>query len=241
MTRSRSAASTGSPAASRSASTAMPSAPVPARSEDQLERVDARPVEHDQAVDGGQPLARLAHGGDRVAEQRLAVALEERPRRVGAGQDRARRAGGGGGLHAGVEARRVQPLGAREQQRRLAPGRQRLVRADDQRVRAELERVPRQVGVEAEVRRPRRVDDERDVVLVGRGREAGDVADRADVRRVAHEHGPRVGVPGERVRHGRGRDAERQPAGGVDLGPYPDGFEARRAPGRAASSGAGSG
>ena len=102
------------------------------------------------------------------------------------------------------------------------------MRADDQDVSTELERVPRQVGVEAEVRRPRRVDDERDVVLVGRGREAGDVADRADVRRVADEHGPRVGVPRERVGHGRGRDAERQPAGGVDLGPYPDGFEARQ-------------
>ena len=240
--RSRSAASTGRPAASRSCSTAMPSAPVPVRRRMSLSGSTSGPVEHDQPVDGGQPLARRR--ARRRSRRRAAPRRRARggpaPRRCWPGSRPPgwwsrwppRRRRGGPGRCRSVRAR---------SQRRLAPRRQRLVRADDQRVGAELERVPRQVGVEAEVRRPGGVDDERDVVLVGRGREAGDVADRADVRRVAHEHGPRVGVPVERAGDGRRRDAERQPAGRVDLGPYPDRGRARRAPGRAASSGAGSG
>ena len=79
--------------------------------------------------------------------------------------------------------------------------------------------------MEAEVRRPRGVDDQRDVVRMGRLGESGDVADGADVRRVPDEDGPRVGVLVERARHGRRRDAERQPGGRVDLGPDPDGRE----------------
>ena len=197
--------------------------------EDQLERVDGRPVEHDQAVDGGQPTPRLAHGGDRVAEQGRAVALEERPRRVGAGQDRARLARRWRWPLTPASRRAGSSRTVRASSKgRLAPGGQRLVRADDQHVGTELERMPRQVGVEAEVRRPRRVDDQRDVVVVRRGREAGNVADRADVPRVALRARP---VRRERASASAtvaGRDAERQPAGRVDLGPYPDGFEARQ-------------
>jgi hypothetical protein len=99
------------------------------------------------------------------------------------------------------------------------------VRADDQRVRTQLERVPGQVGMEAEVRRPRRVDDQRDVVGVGRLREPGHVADRAEVRRVTDEHGSRVGVPREGLGDGRRGDAEGQPGVGVDLGSHPDRLE----------------
>ena len=189
----------------------MPSAPVPASTRVSLSGSTSGPSSTTRPSTAASRSRASAHGGERGAEQRLAVALEECPRGVGARQDRAGRAGGGGRLHAGVEAGRVEPLGAREHQCRLAPRRQGLVRADDHRVRAELERVPRQVGVEPEVRRPRSVDDERDVVRVGRVREPGDVADRADVRRVAHEHGPRVGVLG-RARRPRSRARRRAAA-----------------------------
>ena len=49
-------------------------------------------------------------------------------------------------------------------------------------------------GVEAEVRRPGRIDHERRVVLVGCLGETLDVTDGPDVGRVADEHGPHVGV-----------------------------------------------
>src|SRR4051794_41436405 len=52
-----------------------------------------------------------------------------------------------------------------------------LVRARQDRVGAELQRALGQVGVEAEVRAPRLVDDQRDVARVGDARERLDVGD----------------------------------------------------------------
>lgn len=99
--------------------------------------------------------------------------------------------------------------------------------AGDHDVGAEMQRVVREVGMEAEVGGPGGIDDERHTVLVGRVSEPGDVADRADVGRVAHDHrpGPRAG--GERPAYGVGRHAPRQAGRLVDLGPHPD----RREPG----------
>ncbi len=75
-------------------------------------------------------------------------------------------------------------------------------------VRPRRECVRREVGVEAEVRAPRGVHDERDVVGVGGRGEARDVPDRADVRGVADEDRDGVGCP----RQGRGD------VGGVQAG-----------------------
>ena len=225
MSVSRSVPSTGSPSASRSASTALPSAPVPGRTSVSLSGIRAGAVEDDQPLDGREAVAGRAYGGQGLAEQGLAVAFEQGPGRVGAGQHRPGGAGGVGGVDGGVEARTVEPVGPGQHQRGLAPRRQGLVRAGHHRVRPERQRVSGQVRMEAEVGRPGGVDDQRYVVGVGHLGEGGDVADRAGVRRVADEHGPGPGVPRESLGHRRGRDAEGQPGGRVDVGAHPHGSE----------------
>jgi hypothetical protein len=166
-------------------------------------------------------MACLAGRGDRVAEELLAVALEQRTGRVGAGQDRAGRAGGRGRLDPGVEAGRIESLGAGEHECGLAPGGKRLVGAGDHDVGAELHRVSWQVGVEAEVRGPGCVDDQGNAVLVGGIGQSRDVAHGADVRRVADEDRPGLRVGRQGASNRLWGDAHRQPGGQVDLGPHP--------------------
>ena len=79
----------------------------------------------------------------------------------------------------------------------------------------------RQLRVEPEVRGPGGVDDQRHPVVMRRVSQPGDVADGSDVPRVPDEHRARVRVVGQRAAYGPGRDAEREPGGGVDLGPHP--------------------
>ncbi len=138
-------------------------------------------------------------------------------------------------------AGRVDPGGPRQDERGLAPGRQRLVGAHDHRVGAERECMRGQVRMEAEVRGPGRVDHERHVVSVGDVGQPGDVADGADVRRVPDEHGADVGVALERVGDGRRSDAERQPGRTVRLGSHPHRREAGEHQPEQHASGAGSG
>jgi len=60
-----------------------------------------------------------------------------------------------------VEPADVEPLALREEESALREGRQGLVGGDDHRVCSERERRPGKIGVEAEVRSPGLVDDER--------------------------------------------------------------------------------
>ena len=77
--------------------------------------------------------------------------------------------------------------------------------------------------METEMRGPGSIDHERDLMVVGRLRQAGDVPDGADVRRVADEHGTSVRVFVEGNADGVGRHAERETGRRVDLGSDPDG------------------
>ena len=100
------------------------------------------------------------------------------------------RAGGVRRLERAVQPRGIQPAGPGQHQRALGIGGQRLVRAGHHGVRARRDRVRRQIRVEAQVRGPRRVHDERDTGLVGGGRVAGEVAGRCP-RRTGHRGTPR--------------------------------------------------
>ena len=156
--------------------------------------------------------------------------------RIAPGRARRRRR-----LDAGVEPGPADPPGAGEHDGSLRERGKRLVRTRDDGIRPGRDRVRRQRRVEAEVRSPRRVDDERDAVPVRDRRQARHVTDRADVGRVADEH--RSGVRGacQRRLEGAGGHPDGQAVAGVDLGPHPHRHEPARARGRAASTGAGSG
>ena len=111
----------------------------------------------------------------------------------------ARRAGGGRGLE---PPRRGEPrpsAGLRASTiARLAPGRERLVRAGHEGVGPGGQGVRRQRRVEAEVRTPRGVHDERDAGRVRHRRLPGHVADGTHVGRVAEQDGTCVGGGGQR-------------------------------------------
>ena len=100
--------------------------------------------------------------------------------------------------------------------------RQGLVGAGHHSVGAQRHRVRGQVGVEAEVRSPSGVDNERDAVVVRGLGEPGDIADGADIGRIADENGSGARVFGEGSGDGCGRDTEWQAGRGVDLGADPD-------------------
>ena len=93
-----------------------------------------------------------------------------------------------------------------------------LVRRREHRVGAQGERAGRQVGVEAEVRAPCLVDDERRRPRRGDLGAARDVGDHAVVRRRDEEHGTRVRRRLERPRERLGRDAVGHAQLGVVLG-----------------------
>ena len=95
------------------------------------------------------------------------------------------------------------------------------MRAGHHGVRARREGVRWQPRVEAEVRGPRRVDQQRHPGLVRGRRVPGQVAGGADVGRVAEEHRAGVRVPGQRVPDRADRDRAGQPGRGVDLGQHP--------------------
>jgi hypothetical protein len=193
----------------------------PGQHERQLERVDVRPVEHEQAVDPSKPVAGRAHSRDGLTEQVLTVALEECSGRIGAGEDGPRRTGRRGGLDARIEAGRVDALGSGQYERRLAPRRQSLVGTGHHHVGPGLERVGWQPGVEAEVRSPGGVDRQRYAVAVGHLGQSRDVANGADVRRIADQHGAHVELVPERAVHRLGRDTERKSGRDVHLGTDP--------------------
>ena len=90
------------------------------------------------------------------------------------------------------------------------------------RVGAAHEGVRRQRRVEAEVRRPGGVDQQRDAVRVCRRRDGGQVAGRAHVGRVTDEDRPQVAVAVELPAHLPRGDAGRQPGGGVHVRAQPD-------------------
>jgi hypothetical protein len=188
----------------------------------QLGRLDARAVED---VEPGH-LAQAGLGrGDRsqqAAAQFLAIPGQQRPGRVDAGHDRAGRAGGVRGLEGAVQPRGIQPAGPGQHQRALGVGGQRLVRAGHHRVRARGDRVRRQIRMETQVCRPRRVHQQRDARVVGRGGVGGQVACRADVGRVAEEHGAGGGMTGQRGPHRAHRNRAGQPGRRVQVRLDPD-------------------
>ena len=96
------------------------------------------------------------------------------------------------------------------------------MRAGHHRVRAGGERMRRQVWVEAQVRGPGGIDDERHAGLVRDLGVPGYVANRADIGRVAEEHPAGAGVRRERGPHGLDRDRRGQPGCRIHLRPHPD-------------------
>ena len=193
----------------------------PGQQHDQLGRLNARPVENVEARHLPQPAAGRGHAAQQPGTQVLAVPRQQRPGRVGARHDRARRAGGVCRVERPLQPRRVQPLGPRHHQRGLSAGRQRLVRAGHHRVGAGGERVRRQVGVEAKVRRPGGVHDQRHPGLVRHGGVAGQVADRAHVGGIAEEHRASAGVLRQGRPHGLHGHRGREPRPRVHLRPDP--------------------
>ena len=120
----------------------------------------------------------------------------------------------------GAVEQRLETVGevavAQVQHRRLGERAGELVGGRDDQVGAEPQRVDRQLGVEAEVRPPCLVDDERDTVAVRDVGERGDVGDGAEVRRRDDVGGDGVRVRGQgRVERGR-RDAVGDAELGID-------------------------
>ncbi len=97
--------------------------------------------------------------------------------------------------------------------------------AGDEGVGAGREGVRRQGRVEPEVGAPRGIHDEGDAVPVGDRGQRAHLTHRADVGRVADEHGAGVGCTGECGLEGCSRDTRGQSVGRVDLGTHPDRVE----------------
>ena len=123
---------------------------------------ERRRVGRDQAGHPAQDVARTAYSVEQGARQLDPADRHQRQGAVDARQDRARRRGRGSRVHGSVETvgvRSPPPPGAGEHDGTLVQRGQGLVGAGDDGVRAGRERVRRQVGMAAQVRTPRRVDD----------------------------------------------------------------------------------
>ena len=151
-------------------------------------RVDGRAVEDHEAGHLGQPPPNRGDGLHHGPQQCGPVTLEQRPGRVDAGQDGAGRARRGRRLDGRIEAARADPAAGRQHDRPLRPGRERLVGARDERVGTGREGVRGKGGMEAEVRAPRGIDDERHVVPVSHRGKTCHVTHRSHIRRVTDEH-----------------------------------------------------
>ena len=84
------------------------------------------------------PISRVIGHSQQIPEQLLSVPFQQRPRRVGARRDAARRTRGCRGFESAIEPVGVDPLGVRQHQRRLRVRGQGLVRAGNQCVRTRL-------------------------------------------------------------------------------------------------------
>ena len=200
---SRLASSKRMPCAKRSASTSSPSAPGAREREGELRRVVG--VDDREALDLPEPLADEGGKAQRLGEELLPAHRHDLARPVEAGEQRrgdARRVEELEGL---VQAREVEPLAAREQVGTLRERGQSLVRRGDEPVRAERDRVRRQIGVKPEVGAPGLVDDERDAGRVGELGDARKVGEDADEVGLDKEHAARVGRRGQGVRNPLGR------------------------------------
>ncbi len=185
--------------------------PGAGQAEHQPGRVDlvSGTVQHPQTLHIAAPAARRADELDGPAEQALAVQRQQPAGRVDAREDGPGRARRVRRVETALQPVRVQPLGAREHQRTLRVGGQRLVRARDEGVRAGRQRVRGQCGMEAEVRGPGLVHQQRCAGVVRRVGQAGHVGPGPGVARLHGEHGTRRGVGGERSAD----RVDRQPAG----------------------------
>ena len=201
--------------------------PGPGQQHHQLGRVHAGPVEYVEARHLAQPLAGRDQATQQAAGQPLPVPGQQRPGGVDAGQDGSGRAGGVGSVERALQPGPVQPLGPGQHHRALGVGGQRLVRAGHHAVGARRDGVRRQIRVEAEVRGPGLVDDQRHPGFVGGPGVAGQVAGGADVGRVAQDHTAGARVRGQRVLHRLHRHRAGQAGALVDLRPYPDRPQAR--------------
>jgi hypothetical protein len=153
-------------------------------------------------VDAGylaQPLAGRGDTAQQPGAQFLTIPGQQGTGSVNAGHDRPGRARRVGGVEGPVQAGQVQPLGPGQHQRALGVRGQRLMRARHHRVGPRRDRVPRQVGVEAKVGGPRRVDDQRHPGLVRGLGVTRQVAGGADVGRIAEDHAAGAGMRGQRV------------------------------------------
>ena len=189
--------------------------------ERELDRIDAGPVEHYQTLDLLQPFAGGVRRSDGFGEQHAPVALEQSPGGVDAGEDRTGRTRRRRRLHAGIEPGGVDAFGPGQHQSGLAPGGQCLVCAGHHRVCAALQRMRRQIGVEAEVRRPRGIDDQGHAMCMGGLRQPPHIPHGADVGGIADEDGQCLRVLGEGGRHRLWRNTEGQSGRGVHLGADP--------------------
>ena len=160
-------------------------------------------------VDHGPRLVARRH---RAIEQRLAVDRELAPRGVERGhQQRRGRGAARQPDHAGDRLGSTRPVGADVQHRRLGERADDLVRRGEHGVGAELQRAGRQVGVEAEVRSPGLVDDQRHARRVADVRAALDVGCHPVVGRRDDEDAARRARLLDRELERLGRDAVRHP------------------------------
>ena len=146
-----------------------PVASRPGQEHDQLgvvERIgpEGGRVRRHQTGHPAQDVARTPYSVEQGARQLDPADRHQLQSAVDAREDRARRRGRGGYVHGSVETVGVQEPatypGAGEHDGTLVERGQGLVGAGDDGVRAGRERVRRQVGMAAQVRTPRRVDDE---------------------------------------------------------------------------------
>ena len=165
---------------------------------------------------------RFAAATRRVSDELLAVAFEQASGGVDTGQDRAGWAGGVCRPERALQPGGVDAIGVGQDQGRLGVRGQGLVSAGHHRVGANGNGVKRKVRVEAEVRCRGSIYDQRYAVRVRHPGVPGDVAEGADVGRVAQEDRTHLRVRSRGrfdvgYRYGNG-----QPGRGVDLRADPD-------------------
>ena len=128
-------------------------------------------------------------------------------------------------LEGRLEALKINPLGLCKHQRGLRKTRDVLVDARHQHVRTCLQCMRWQVGMEAEVGAPGRIDRQRNPVGMDDLRNRGDIRDTTDIARLDEHHCLGVRMFTQRLRNALDGYASGQAGLGIDVGLHPDGDE----------------
>ena len=174
-----------------------------------------------EATIGSDPGAQSVGGGDARADGLLPTRRDLSSREVERGEEqrrfRRRPHRPHGAIDEGLEQVGVRAM-PEVDQRRLPEGATELVHRGHDEVGAEPCSVGRQVGVEAEMRAPRLVDDEDRVMCMCDGDQCGHIGAGSEVRRRHDDGGARVRSRGERSVESLGSQGVRDAEAVVDIG-----------------------